>query len=194
MSLSDEQRIRSLIGSETVFGLPRSHLDKQLSNYDWSTRPKLVPQVLSFVDALQAGAPPHLVMLGDVGTGKTHIAVGLYRWAVMQAGTMRCAFLNMPEFYKHVKNNYGTGYDALDELREADYLVVMDDPFASRRLHPGDLDILFAGIDIVYQNGAALVWTMNDDLKYLDEALPAHESDRILADAIVCRFSGESWR
>lgn len=186
--------MRAAPGSETILGIPRSHWEKQLSNYDWSTRPNTATVVWEFIRKAQQREAPHLLLCGNVGTGKTHIGVGLFRWAAMLEGTMRSAFINMPEFYKLVKSNYGTGHDPIDDIRSADFLVVMDDPFAGNKLHPGDFDILFSCIDIVYQNRAAMVWTMNDDLEYLRSTLQDHEYDRVMANSQVCEFTGPSWR
>lgn len=76
----------SVQGSQTVFGVPPSHRGKQLANYDWSARPNTAERVAQFIYAAEAGKAPHLILTGSVGTGKTHIAVGLYRWAVLHVG------------------------------------------------------------------------------------------------------------
>jgi DNA replication protein DnaC len=194
--MSERSKLYDVHGSASVFNIPPSHQDKQLNNYAWSARPQTAKMVEEFMDRALMGQAPHLLLTGAVGTGKTHIAVGLHRWAVAQVGTLRAAFVECEPFFKEVKRTYGKPdvHDPLDDIRAANFMVTLDDPFAQPKMHGGDFSILFNLIGAAHRNRAALVWTMNHTVDQLHNFLAVHEVDRVLEGAMIAEFVGNSWR
>ena len=190
------ERLKNIEGSWTVLGIPRTHYGKQLNNFDWTERPNAAKEIVRFIEEAKDRKAPHLLLMGGNGLGKTHIGVGLYRWAVTQAGTAASYFTDAFDFYDQVKATYNDPNldNPFNSLALADFLVVIDDPFAYGTLRPGELNILIRMIDTAYSNGAALVVTMNDDFDGLKNYLPRHEVDRLTDRSIICHFTGKSWR
>lgn len=174
----------------SIFRLPRSHWHAQLSNFDWTTvSPKsLKEQVEAFVAAVEAGRAPHLILTGLPGIGKSHIGVGCYRSIAAKFGTELITWLNVPKFCEAVKRSYDGDADPWTDIESAKRLVVMDDLFG-RTLSPHEADqIMYRLIDTAYQNNAAVLVTMNQDVTELPSRLAGHEISRLLFEATIVRM------
>ena len=113
---------------------------------------------------------------------------------------MRATWLNIPAFCDKVKSTYGPDADAGDPIadyQDARSLVVLDDLFG-RELTPHEAgQIVNRLLDVAYQNGAALLVTLNQTHKELAAILPQHEILRLLSHAAIIPVSSiaeEDWR
>lgn len=186
-------------GSWTVLGIPRSLYHCQLDNFDYTGvhPPSLLQRVETFQQQARAGEAPHLILTGTPGIGKSHLGVGLYRWAVLEFGVAWACFVNVPAFCEEVKKSYGTGLDPFESFTQATKLVVLDDLFG-RDLSPHEIgQIVYRLIDTAYTNRAAVVVNMNASHDELKNYLRPHEVSRILAQATIIPMSagaGKDWR
>lgn len=175
-------------GSWSVFGLPRSHWHCQFENFDWElTRPRAIRrEIVTFTQSARDREAPHLIFTGTPGIGKSHLGVALYRWGVMEWGTIESTWINVPDFCARVKASYDGGVvDPFDAYREARKLVVLDDLFG-KDLSPHERSqIIPRLIDIPYMNSAAMVFTMNPNHEEMQELLSGHEVSRILSNSTV---------
>lgn len=182
--------------SLTVHGLPRVHWGSHLHNYDWSVVQNADAKrdmVLQFMDAHEAGECPHLLLLGREGTGKTHLAVGLVRWAVYQTDLSRARFVHVPTFSHELKRTFGARGrgeavdDPFEELARTN-LLALDDPFG-RAPTDWELDqVIPRLVDEAYMRGASLVVSANQDLDDFRARLRRHEVSRILEGATRIGF------
>ncbi len=182
----------------TVYRLPRSHWHCQVDAFDFAgVEPRsLRDRVHKFVTQVAAGESPHLIMTGAPGIGKTHLGVGIYRALAASLGTSLVTWLNVPAFCEEVKRGYKAGEpDPWEDYEGARRLVVLDDVFG-RELTSHEKDqIVTRLLDTAYRNNAAVVATMNQDVKELAQRLPAHEISRLLAaSTIVPMTSTKDWR
>lgn len=178
--------------SETVYQIPTSHWDCHLRTFDWSRVKNAEAKqqaLLGFMDAHLRGDAPHLFLCGKQGSGKTHLGVGLYRWAVAVAHAAAAAFMHVPSVSRQVKERFGdhAAPDPL-EVMELASLVVLDDPFGRE---PTDWDInqtIPLLVDTVYQKKASLVITANQALPYFGAKLHPHEMSRLRENATLVDF------
>lgn len=184
-------------GSWSILRLPRSHWHCQLGNFEWrAVRPRATRGVISwFLEKLEAGGSPHLLMTGDPGIGKSHLGVALYRQAIRLYGTALVSWINVPKFCQLVKSQYGQPGNPFDDYEAARRLVVLDDLFG-RDLSSHEISqIVYHLIDTAYQNGAAVVLNQNAQVEELSTHLRPHEVSRILAGAKILPMSAdEDWR
>ena len=173
----------------TVFRLPKSHWRKDLNNFDF-TVPGAQEAVRRFIEGERRG----LLVTGPPGVGKTHLSVGLYRWAVAQEGTQRSMWTDFPEFVLEVKRGYGTGIDVLEEVREARFFLCLDD-FLGRELTSHEMEnILYPCIQLAHRNQVRFVLTTNYSLEKISTILTPHELDRVLDNCTHLEIAGESRR
>jgi DNA replication protein DnaC len=182
----------------TVFRLPRSHWHCRLSNFAWAQvrPPRLQEYVLAFLHGVQDGRASHLLLTGGPGIGKTHLGVGLYRVAAATWGTELVTWLSIPAFVERVKRSYDQSVlDPWYDVEAARRLVVLDDLFGKELTSYEKDQILTRLFDTAYTNGAAVLATMNPDVKELAARLPPHEISRLLAESTIIPMSADKdWR
>ena len=130
----------------------RRHGASTLEGFDESAGPAPVSAAREFVtDMAAAGswAPVRSLMLcGNTGTGKTHIAVAIIREA-LNAGTPahRIIFDRSSRLITEIQDTYGTGKTAqVLEARENAFLWVLDD-LGAEKATPDSLRILHDLLD-----------------------------------------------
>lgn len=186
-----------LVGSWTVFNIPDTHHASQLLTFDWSRLPqgeKIKAGVVEFLQKVEAEEAPHLLLLGQQGTGKSHLLYGIYRWAVLRTDLTNVCALHVPIFCDNVKRSFSGGADPFDEVKPAKYLLAYDDIFG-RELSKHDMQVTIPRLlEIANHNKAALVVTTNYTLPEIQSMLPPHEVDRLLERGTIIQFTGPSSR
>jgi DNA replication protein DnaC len=159
-----------------------------MENYEWEGvhPPSLKGRLATFLAEVETvGGAPHILLTGLPGIGKTHLGVAIYRYLAARLGTGWVTWLNVPEFCEQVKRAYSDGSDPWEDIECAHRLVVLDDLFG-RELTAHEKDqIITRLLDTAYQNNAAVLATMNQDVGELAARLPAHEISRLLASATI---------
>jgi DNA replication protein DnaC len=148
----------------------------------------LLPAVVDWVKKLTAGDTENLVMLGDVGTGKTWHAWHSIRHAY-EAGWYGTAQFYSAYAWKRV---VGPPLDA-DQIAAAATvdLLVLDDPGA-HRLGEWDLENLLGVIDERWNNQRPTIFTSN--ASKLHELFGPRITSRIADGATVVTFEGKDLR
>lgn len=172
----------------TVFRLPRSHWHCYLWNFEWAhvTPTSLQARITDFVHGTSDGKAPHVLLTGAPGIGKSHIGVGVYRAASAVFGTELTTWINVPNFCEAVKRSYERGEsDPWQDYEAAKRLVVLDDLFGRDLSSHEVSQIVYRLIDTAYQNNAAVLVNMNQDVKELAARLASHEISRLLAGSTI---------
>lgn len=182
-------------GGWTVFRLPRSHWHCHLWNFEWGnilTPKSLQTRITEFVHAVHDGKAPHVILTGLPGIGKSHIGVGVYRALSVVFGTELTTWINVPAFCEAVKKSYRPDEpDPWQEFEAARRLVVLDDLFGRDLTQHEASQIVYRLIDTAYQNNAAVLVNMNQDISELPARLASHEISRLLAGATIIPVTAE---
>lgn len=183
--------------SATVYGVPRSHWHCDLANFEWATvRPlSLRAHLAQFQEQVRRGQAPHLILTGEPGHGKSHLGVALYRWAAQWAGTWRVRWIHVPTFCYQVKAGFQPGaVDPFTDYEDCRTLVVLDDLLGREYTQYEQAHVLYRLIDQAYQQGTAMVVTVNYEAPEVVRLLGAHESSRLFANATTIQLHGSDWR
>lgn len=187
--------------SSTVLDLPRSHWHCSLRNFDWSEWSKGdIEKVMGWMDDTRARRAPHLLLVGNIGTGKTHIGVALYRWAVyvseLEAIPADSAFIHVDTLLGQLAASHfpSDQEEVWADVEDVRFCAVLDDLFGSQ-YNDRRLQYIARLIDTLHRNGAALVVTSNIAAeKWLDRGMAAHERSRLLENARGVQFAGRDRR
>lgn len=180
--------------SWTVRDLPNSHAKCTFDNFVWDREPGIKDEIRSFLQQIGSEDPPSLFLTGDPGTGKTHLAVAAFRWAVYRFDPEQCAFRNVPAFCDRVKESYGNDKQPYRRLERATHLVVLDDIFG-RDLSSHERDhILNRLIDMAYTNDAAILTTTNYSIAKIENRMDPHEISRLLRNPLHFEMQSDDFR
>lgn len=189
-------------------------LDTFQQRADWPDAAYRRGRVAEYVAALLTGRLERkswLILYGDYGTGKSHLAAGVIR-AAIEAGWRQCYFRAWTEYLGRLQASWGrrrdgdegeTEYDIAGELQEG-RLVVIDD-LDKRRPTDWTREVLFGVINHRYNAHLPTVLTFNYAPDALDPegkgrlALETYLGravlDRVIGAAFdVVEFAGPSYR
>jgi DNA replication protein DnaC len=124
-------RAQSLLAAARI---PKRYEHCELANYDTDfpgAHPSLADAhfvASNFAQKCDPRGDKGLLIIGKIGTGKTHLAVGIMKELILTRG-MACLFYDYRELLKEIQNSYNTTVQTteLDVLRpvfEADVLVL----------------------------------------------------------------------
>jgi DNA replication protein DnaC len=180
----------------TRLRLARFPATKTLQSFDFQLLPSLPkPKVLALAEGSFIKARENVICLGDAGTGKTHVAIGLgisaiqagYRVRFISALTLAQELLQAQQEYRLPR--YLRSWHSVD-------LVVLDE-LGYLGLGPGG-PLLFQFCAERYERGSILITTNLDFARWAevfgDATLTAALLDRLTHHAHVLLFQGESHR
>ncbi len=118
----------------TAARIPRRYEHCELSNYDTDfpgANPSLAEAhflASNFAKKCDPSGDKGLLIIGKIGTGKTHLAVGILKELILNRG-ISCLFYDYRELLKEIQNSYNstvqrTELDVLRPVFEADVLVL----------------------------------------------------------------------
>lgn len=178
---------------------PSQFSEATLSDLEWSAvQPDDVRASLqTYADHSNDYLAEHFgaLLLGPVGCGKTHLAVGLAKIAVALGYT--ALFVNVPEWLQSLLDSYGQGSSEtertwMDNLRNVDVLV-LDDLGAEK---PSDWmrERLYLVVNHRTVTRRVNIVTSNQSLDELETGVGERIMDRLYADALVFALRGASFR
>src|SRR5690242_11237123 len=121
-------------GVMTAARIPRRYEHCELSNYDTDfpgAHPSLAEAhfvAANFAKKCDPRGDKGLLIIGKIGTGKTHLAVGILKELILNRG-IPCLFYDYRELLKEIQNSYNatvqtTELDVLRPVFETDVLVL----------------------------------------------------------------------
>ncbi len=180
--------------------IPRSFKEKSFNNfakeliikgqkYNFSDK---VSYLKNFASGSLASDPYFVYLAGNVGNGKTHLAIAtgkllayqkakelnqkLSNRARVSEDKVYFLYINWRSQIKKIRASYSgnSNYSALEAIRRMELaeILIMDDIFARSKISSSDLDDLFDLIDYRYQRNKKTIITSN---QYPDEFLTTLE-------------------
>jgi DNA replication protein DnaC len=137
-------------------------------------------------------------LTGPIGSGKTHLGVGLLLEAARQAiaSGQRTVprFVSIADLWMDLKDAISSGISEREVLEEAlNAKVVMLDDIGTEKAGEWARFVLYWIIDSRYRSMKQLIMTSNlslEDLAQIDDRIPS----RIVEMGVVCSLTGEDFR
>ena len=186
-----QQRIGRLIGEA------RFPIMKTLDGFDWSAQPAIDrEQILELATGQFVRQAANVVLLGGVGTGKTHLAIAL-GLACCQQG-LRVRFTTAAELTNLLVEARGEGRLSrkLEQLARFDLVAI--DELGYVPFDKSGADLLFNFVTKVYEKRSLIVTTNLPFARwnevFLDATAAAAVIDRIVHHAVILKTEGDSYR
>ena len=137
-----------------------------------------------------------LILVGECGTGKTHLAVAILQ-RVVQKGIFG-VFVTVPELINSIKKNFDSktkNYEVIDLVKTADFLV-LDDLGAEKEEKPGSWvsEQLFIIMNARYEKALPTVITSNFTLDELEKRIGERVTSRMAETFRGVRMGGRDYR
>ncbi len=183
----------------------RSGLSKRMRGYTFANfKPYVSPSVARATEKVEKylknweenrEAGRGLYFCGDVGTGKTHLAVAVMN-EVMQRKRVPSLFITVPEFLDNLREAYmipGRDLDEwMDAVKNADLLVL--DDLGAEKPNPWVRERLFVVVNHRYREALPTLFTSNIGPKDLASQLGERTASRIIAMCEWIALEGEDYR
>jgi DNA replication protein DnaC len=128
---------------------------------------------MRYVEEFPTNRDKGLLLSGSVGTGKTHVAIGILRELAMRYG-VRGYFTDFRELLKRIQNTFNNGgmtrEQVLQPIKDAECLVI--DEIAAERSTDWTFDVAEEVINWRYNHAQATILTTNLPNKPLGHAEP----------------------
>jgi DNA replication protein DnaC len=188
-------RAQSLLAAARI---PRRYEHCELTNYD-TDFPGAHPSLESahfnasrFVQEYDPRDGTGLLMIGSIGTGKTHLAVGIIKDLIRSRG-IDCLFYDYRELLKEIQNSYNpsvqtTEIGILRPVFDADVLVI--DELGGQTTSEWVWDTVSLIINTRYNHQKALIVTTNFEDLPAAKAIPINEPiDQFRAKSVARQYT-----
>ena len=170
---------------------------KTLDGFDFASQPSLErDSVLELADARFVGEHHNVVLIGEVGTGKTHLAIALGLAACQREHRVR--FFTTAELANVLVEAKGLGRLSKKLEQLARYELVVLDELGYVPFDKLGADLLFSFVSRVYERRSLVVTTNLAFARwsevFLDATAAAAVIDRIVHHATILKTEGESYR
>ena len=137
-----------------------------------------------------------LVMLGSVGSGKTHLAASIVNYIIAKY-KIQVVFGSVISLLGEIKATYNNDStvneaDILNELKKTKLLII--DDLGKEKTSDWVNEIFYSIINYRYENYLPVIVTSNLTLKELAEKMGEATVSRLLGTSKVIRFEGNDYR
>ncbi|HHY72757.1 MAG TPA: ATP-binding protein [Bacillus bacterium] len=140
-------------------------------------------------------APKNLLLFGETGIGKTHLAVSILKVVIEKEYSG--LFISLPLLLSLIKNTYSkyddsglTAADVMKKMKEIDLLVIDDMGAEAGSNH--DIQKVFELLDS--RLGKPTIFTTNLNFEQFSEMFGKRNTSRILKNTFILKLDGNDYR
>lgn len=187
-----------------MLNLPELYAAKDFSNFDQS---KISKSIFASCKNFNSLVKKSLVLFGNVGTGKTHLAVSIAKNLPAVSYTIKSGmafyeqlrksnafFLVSDEFFQNLNDNVSAGKSKLDLINHyLSYDLLIFDDLSSQNFTPSKNENLYLLINRAYLDNKRLIITTNFTPEIL-ESIDERVTSRLNEMANFLLFNGKDFR
>lgn len=189
-------RIKNFENKLSSYGVSPRHFEKSFDNYIAETKEqKYALETCRYVAQKAAdGVCKNIIMVGSVGTGKTHLAASMCRFMAAQKEPKRVKLVTVTEMIRYYRSSYSNDNDltedqAIANMTNQELLII--DELGTSKGDDKELNILFEVINNRYEYKRPTVLISNLSIEKVKEILGQRIIDRLKEDG--CRVLGMQW-
>ena len=195
--LEDEKNNRGENSYRKRYSKAKLSAQKQIEDFDFSFQPSVDKRIINDCSTCQfITTRRNIVLIGNPGTGKTHLAIGIAMKALLKG--YRVLFTQVSQMlhqlnFSRADNSY---YQKLDYYLRPDLLIL--DELGFKRLPGYSADDFFEVIARRYETGSLIITTNKSfdqwgDI-FTDNTMASAILDRVVHHSIVIQINGPSYR
>lgn len=173
-------------------GVPARYIRESLETFKIKTESQrtAAAAVTDFIKSVKADKPMILVLLGAVGTGKTHLCCA----AIREIGGKYMTAAEMVEEIRHAKSfDAKASEKQIIEKYASARVSVMDE--IGRGINAAEEKyMLYSYINAVYNMGGSAIFTSNFNKSDFINYIGAAATDRLVENGVIIEMTGESYR
>jgi DNA replication protein DnaC len=195
--LEDEQNNRRENSYRKRYSKAKLPAQKQIEDFDFSFQPSVDKRIINDCSTCQfITARRNIVLIGNPGTGKTHLAIGIAMKALSKG--YKILFTSVAQMLHQL--NFGRAdnsyYQKLDDYLKPDLLIL--DELGFKKLPGYSADDFFEIIARRYETGSLIITTNKPFDKwgdiFTDNTMASAILDRVVHHSVVIQINGPSYR
>lgn len=178
------------------YGVTPRHYEKTFDTYIADTKEKaLALKTCQYVcDSIVDGVCKNIIMIGSVGTGKTHLAASMCHYFAEKDERYDIKLSTVTELIRYYRSSYNNDNDlsqeeAINNITSKDLLII--DELGTSKGDDKELNVLFEVINSRYEYKKSTVLISNKSIEEVKELLGDRIIDRLKEDG--CRILGMAW-
>lgn len=175
-------------------GIPKEYMNKTFDNYDAGKNKEAVQKIREYIERRLWREGRGLIIVGPVGTGKTHLASAIVHELAKQ--DIFVLFVFVPDFLDEIRETYDEEYDEEEdkfELAKNARVLVLDD-LGTERITEWTKEKITQLINYRYNNILPTIITTNLIGKELIDRIGERAYSRLVGVCEIIPIVGDDWR
>jgi DNA replication protein DnaC len=165
--------------------------DRTFDKFKRERAPEAYDKAKFLADNIENNDGEGLILLGNPGTGKTHLAASIINQVIKET-YLPARFVGFNEFLEEIKAGFGTGADTVERLIDEPLLVI--DDIGKEKKTEWSNAVLYRIVNARYEDKAPTIFTTNFTLSELEAHVDEAIFSRMMEMCETVKVVGDDYR